>query len=75
MLPFPGDNAGLSCGTIPVQDQAGNTIGNAVRLYNNDEFTQPNGLAFTPDESALYIGDSQASLIRRVEDGRRCLRI
>ncbi len=41
VLPFPGDNAGLSCGTIPVQDQAGNTIGNAVRLYNNDEFTQP----------------------------------
>jgi gluconolactonase len=33
----------------------------------NDEFTQPNGLAFTPDESALYVGDSQASLIRRFE--------
>jgi len=41
VLPFPGDNAGLSCGTIPVQDQAGRSIGNAVRLYNNEDFTQP----------------------------------
>jgi len=40
-LPFPGDNAGLTCGTIPVQDLAGNSIGNAVRIYNNEDFTQP----------------------------------
>lgn len=30
-------------------------------------FEQPNGLAFTPDESALYIGDSQARLIWRYD--------
>jgi gluconolactonase len=30
-----------------------------------DEFTQPNGLAFSPDESLLYIGDSQDSIVRR----------
>ena len=30
-----------------------------------DDFTQPNGLAFSPDESVLYIGDSQDSVIRR----------
>jgi len=40
-LPFPGDNAGLTCSTIPVQDQAGHPIGNAVRLYNGEDFTQP----------------------------------
>ena len=40
-LPFPGDNAGLSCGTLPVQDLAGRTIGNAVRLYNGEDFTSP----------------------------------
>jgi hypothetical protein len=40
-LPFPGDNAGLSCSTLPVQDHAGRAIGNAVRLYNGEDFTQP----------------------------------
>ncbi|MBM3140579.1 MAG: SMP-30/gluconolactonase/LRE family protein [Chloroflexi bacterium] len=29
------------------------------------DFTQPNGLAFSPDESALYVGDSQDRIIRR----------
>ena len=29
------------------------------------DFSQPNGLAFNPDESVLYIGDSQDSVIRR----------
>ena len=31
----------------------------------NDEFTQPNGLAFSLDESMLYVGDSQDKVIRR----------
>ena len=31
------------------------------------DFSQPNGLAFTPDESVLYIGDSQDAIIRRFE--------
>ena len=30
-----------------------------------DEFSEPNGLAFSPDESFLYIGDSQDSIIKR----------
>lgn len=30
-------------------------------------FTQPNGLAFAPDEAVLYIGDSQERLIWRYE--------
>ena len=32
-------------------------------------FTQPNGLAFSPDETVLYIGDSQERLIWRYEVG------
>ena len=32
-----------------------------------DEFTQPNGLAFSPDEEVLYAGDSQGRIIRRYE--------
>ena len=32
-----------------------------------DEFTQPNGLAFSPDEEVLYVGDSQDRIIRRYE--------
>ena len=32
-----------------------------------DHFTQPNGLAFSPDEAVLYIGDSQERIINRYE--------
>jgi gluconolactonase len=32
-----------------------------------DDFTQPNGLAFSPDESVLYIGDSQDGFVRRFD--------
>jgi gluconolactonase len=28
-------------------------------------FTQPNGLAFSPDEKSLYVGDSKDRLIRK----------
>ena len=31
------------------------------------DFTQPNGLAFSPDESVLYIGDSGDKIIRRFD--------
>ena len=31
----------------------------------NDEFTQPNGLAFSRDESVLYVGDSGDKIIRQ----------
>ncbi|MEX1023342.1 MAG: SMP-30/gluconolactonase/LRE family protein [Dehalococcoidia bacterium] len=36
-----------------------------LHLLVRDGFAQPNGLAFTPDESALYIGDSGDRLIWR----------
>jgi len=41
VLPFPEDNAGLTCATIPVFDRAGNPIGDAVQLYNGADFTSP----------------------------------
>jgi gluconolactonase len=37
----------------------------SLNLVVPEGFSQPNGLAFTPDESALYIGDSQERLIWR----------
>ncbi|RAR54222.1 gluconolactonase [Paraburkholderia unamae] len=37
-----------------------------------DDFVKPNGLAFSPDESKLYIADSGAS---HVEDGPRHIRV
>jgi gluconolactonase len=37
----------------------------SLSLVVAEGFSQPNGLAFTPDESALYIGDSQEGLIWR----------
>lgn len=33
-LPFPEDNAGLTCATVPVNDRYGNYIGDAVQLYS-----------------------------------------
>ncbi|MEX0784148.1 MAG: SMP-30/gluconolactonase/LRE family protein [Dehalococcoidia bacterium] len=39
--------------------------GGSVQLVVSEGFAQPNGLAFTPDESALYIGDSQGKVIWR----------
>jgi sugar lactone lactonase YvrE len=32
-----------------------------------DGFTQPNGLAFSPDEQVLYVGDSQDKIINRYD--------
>jgi gluconolactonase len=39
----------------------------SLSLVVGEGFSQPNGLAFTPDESALYIGDSQERKIWRYE--------
>jgi hypothetical protein len=41
VLPFPEDNAGLTCATIPVTDQAGNAIGNAIQIFENNDFERP----------------------------------
>ena len=39
----------------------------SLHLVVAEGFAQPNGLAFSPDESVLYIGDSQDRLIWRYE--------
>jgi len=41
--------------------------GGELSLIVSEGFTQPNGLAFSPDESVLYIGDSQERLIWRYQ--------
>jgi gluconolactonase len=38
-----------------------------LHLLDRDGFSQPNGLVFAPDESALYVGDSREKLIWRYE--------
>jgi gluconolactonase len=37
----------------------------SLHLLVRKGFEQPNGLAFSPDESILYVGDSQARLVWR----------
>jgi sugar lactone lactonase YvrE len=39
----------------------------SLSLVVRDGFEQPNGLAFSPDETALYIGDSESRLVWRYE--------
>ena len=39
----------------------------SLHLAVREGFTQPNGLAFSPDESVLYIGDSQERMIWRYQ--------
>lgn len=39
----------------------------SLHVVVTEGFAQPNGLAFTPDESALYIGDSQDRVIWRYD--------
>jgi DNA-binding beta-propeller fold protein YncE len=40
-VPFPEDNAGLTCSTLPTTDMYGNPIGNAVQIYEGGDFNQP----------------------------------
>jgi len=39
----------------------------SLHLVVSEGFTQPNGLAFSPDQSLLYIGDSQERMIWRYQ--------
>ena len=39
----------------------------SLHLVVAEGFSQPNGLAFTPDESQIYVGDSQERLIWRYD--------
>lgn len=58
----PGQQPDLDfCGVYRVDP------GGGLSLVVTEGFTQPNGLAFSPDEAVLYIGDSQERLIWRYE--------
>ncbi len=52
VLPFPEDNAGLSCPTVPVTDKGGNTIGNTIQLYIGEAPIPPNGIT---DDSCVVV--------------------
>ncbi len=40
-MPFPGDNAGFRCATLPVTDMHGTFIGNAIQVYEGGDFRRP----------------------------------
>ncbi|HKK93566.1 MAG TPA: hypothetical protein VJ925_09030, partial [Longimicrobiales bacterium] len=51
ILPFPEDNAGLACATVPVFDRDGDLIGDAVQIYQGGRFESPIAPdGFTQDE-------------------------
>ncbi|NNF37611.1 MAG: hypothetical protein HKN71_03020 [Gemmatimonadetes bacterium] len=41
ILPFPEDNAGFQCSAVDVTDQAGRFIGQAVQVYEGNDFNAP----------------------------------
>lgn len=55
ILPFPEDNEGLSCPTIPVMDQGGNPIGDAIQLYTGGTFTLPIPAGGITDDSCIVV--------------------
>jgi hypothetical protein len=55
VLPFPADNAGLTCATVAVFDRDGNNIGNAVEIYNNNDFNDPHPAFGGPTEDACVV--------------------
>jgi hypothetical protein len=55
VLPFPGDNAAFTCATRTVQDQDGNTIGEAVEIFAGGNFFQPHPASGGPTEDACIV--------------------
>jgi len=55
ILPFPEDNEGLSCPTLPVTDIRGDPIGNAIQLYTGGEFTLPIPADGITDDSCIVV--------------------
>ena len=55
VLPFPGDNAGLSCFTKVVLDQFGTNIGSAVEIFAGGNFAAPHPPIGPPTEDACIV--------------------
>jgi hypothetical protein len=41
VLPFPEDNAGRQCRTMPILDNTGQPVGNAVEIFADGDFSRP----------------------------------
>ena len=41
VLPFPADNAGNTCATMPITDRAGRFVGDAIQIYEGGSFNTP----------------------------------
>jgi hypothetical protein len=55
VLPFPGDNAGLTCTTRVVLDESGTAIGNAIEIFAGGDFNTPHPAAGGPTEDACIV--------------------
>jgi hypothetical protein len=55
ILPFPEDNAGLNCPTVPVVDRFGNPLGNAVQLYQSGDFVLPIPPGGSTDDACVVV--------------------
>ncbi len=55
VLPFPGDNAGLTCATKMVMDRFGFTIGEAVEIFAGGNFAAPHPAAGPPTEDGCIV--------------------
>jgi DNA-binding beta-propeller fold protein YncE len=55
VLPFPGDNLGLTCSTVPVTDKRGNYIGDAVQLYTGGDFNNPIGPTGASEDRCVVV--------------------
>ena len=55
VLPFPEDNAGLTCTMVPVTDQVGNTIGEAVEVFENGLFNTPYPADGATEDSCVVV--------------------
>ena len=55
VLPFPGDNAGLTCATRVVLDQSGANIGSAIEIFQGGDFNTPHPASGGPTEDACIV--------------------
>jgi len=55
VLPFPGDNAGLTCATRAVFDQSGDNIGEAIAIFAGGDFNTPHPASGGPTEDACIV--------------------
>jgi hypothetical protein len=55
VLPFPADNAAFTCATVAVNDRDGNFIGDAIEIFNNNNFDDPHPAAGGPTEDSCVV--------------------